>query len=257
LASLAVAAQAVNNFLPVGYVMANVLNFRELRRRDVTPVLSGWLLVTSSVLYVGVLALGALAASLLTGSDGGKAAADIRMGALALLAALGVLAAVVAWLARRGRFRRVAAVSRVRAQLSVVRLPARALGTASGLFAAAWVADAACLVASFVALGITPPWRLLPLAYCAAQLVSFLPVTPGGLGLVEGSLALTLSAGGGGGAHLLAGVFLYRVLSYWATAPGGVIGYLMLRRSQRAHHAAATTALAPALPAAASTSATP
>jgi hypothetical protein len=32
LAMLAAAAQAVNNFLPAGYVAANVLSFGELRR---------------------------------------------------------------------------------------------------------------------------------------------------------------------------------------------------------------------------------
>jgi uncharacterized protein (TIRG00374 family) len=101
------------------------------------------------------------------------------------------------------------------------------------LFTASWVADAMCLMASFAAVGARPPWQLAPLAYCAAQLVSFLPVTPGGLGLVEGSLALTLTAGGGGGgAHLLAAVLLYRMFSYWATAPGGAFGYLALRRSR-------------------------
>jgi hypothetical protein len=86
-------------------------------------------------------------------------------------------------------------------------------------------------VASFLALGVSPPWALLGVAYCGAQLVSFLPVTPGGLGLVEGSLTLTLAVGGAGEAHVLAAVLLYRLFSYWATAPAGGLAYLSLRRS--------------------------
>jgi uncharacterized protein (TIRG00374 family) len=65
------------------------------------------------------------------------------------------------------------------------------------------------------------PWRGLLLAYGAGQLASSLPVTPGGLGVVEGSLTVALVAFGGAEASTVAAVLLYRVLSFWAMLPIG------------------------------------
>jgi uncharacterized membrane protein YbhN (UPF0104 family) len=69
---------------------------------------------------------------------------------------------------------------------------------ALALFAGCWLADGGCLLAAIQAVGARPEWSLIPIAYCAAQLVSFVPITPGGLGLVEGSLTVALVSGGGG-----------------------------------------------------------
>lgn len=115
--------------------------------------------------------------------------------------------------------------------LSEVRLSRRTAATAGALFVAGWMADAACLISALLAIGAAPPWSDLLLAYCSAQLVSFLPVTPGGLGLVEGSLAITLVGTGAAAAPVLAAVLLYRALSYWATLPTGAFGYLAVRRA--------------------------
>jgi hypothetical protein len=119
---------------------------------------------------------------------------------------------------------------RVAARLGEVRLSRRTLAAAGGMFVLG-LADAACLVSALLAIGATPPWNELLLAYCGAQLVSFLPLTPGGLGVVEGSLAVTLVGTGGSARHVLAAVLLYRAISYWATLPSGAFGYLALRRS--------------------------
>ena len=56
---------------------------------------------------------------------------------------------------------------------------------------------ARCLALSFLALGAGMPWKGLLLAYGAAQLAANLPITPGGLGVVEGSLTIALVAFGG------------------------------------------------------------
>jgi uncharacterized membrane protein YbhN (UPF0104 family) len=230
LASLAVCAQAVNNFVPVGYAAANLLNFRELRHRGLSPRSSGSLLVMSSGLYIGVLACLTLVSAELAGSRLGGAMTDARIGAAGVLVVLSLGAAVVHRLFRRGIIRLPGSWQETggRPQLS------RRQGVgAAGLFAASWLADAGCLLAAIHAVGARPEWSVVPAAYCAAQLASFLPVTPGGLGLVEGSLAVTLMAGGGGGSALvLASVLLYRLISYWATFPCGVLGYLLVRRTR-------------------------
>jgi uncharacterized protein (TIRG00374 family) len=84
-----------------------------------------------------------------------------------------------------------------------------------------WLFDAACLVVAFVAVGANVPWRALFLAYSAAQLAINLPITPGGLGVVEGSLTIALVAYGGGKAETVAAVLLYRLISFWALLPVG------------------------------------
>lgn len=251
LAALAVSAQALNNFLPAGYVAANLFNFRQLRERQLAASVTAWLLLVTSVLYIGALAVLALVGSEIPGGDRGAASTDLRLGALAVLAALVLLGAGAIFLIRRAEARRVALsilesaarrlnrppgsaealARRTVARLSQVRLSRRTLLLAGAMFVLGWLADAACLVSALVAIGTTPPWNELLLAYCGAQLVSFLPLTPGGLGVVEGSLALTLVGSGSGAGHVLAAVLLYRALSYWATLPSGACGYLALRRS--------------------------
>jgi hypothetical protein len=72
-----------------------------------------------------------------------------------------------------------------------------------------------------MAVGVGIPWRGLLLAYGAGQLAANLPVTPGGLGVVEGSLTIALVTFGGAEPSTVAAVFLYRILSFWLELPIG------------------------------------
>lgn len=227
LASLAVSAQALSNFLPAGYLAANVLNFRQLRRRGLSAASTGWLLVRTSALYIGVLAALTVIGGEIAGGRGGPGMDGVRIGADAVLGVLVAVCAAVALALRDRRVRRL-----VHERLKAPSLRPRTAVAAGVVFTAGWLADAACLVAGLHATGAAVPWGLLLLAYCAAQLVSFLPVTPGGLGLVEGSLTFVLLAGGGSGGRVLAGVLLYRIVSYWGTLPAGGLGYWLVCRNQ-------------------------
>jgi uncharacterized protein (TIRG00374 family) len=84
-----------------------------------------------------------------------------------------------------------------------------------------WLADLSCLVLSFFAVGVGVPWRGLLLAYGAGQLAAILPITPGGLGAVEGSLTVALVTFGGGTESTVAAVLLYRLVSFWLILPLG------------------------------------
>ena len=84
-----------------------------------------------------------------------------------------------------------------------------------------WLWDAFCLALCFLAVGAGVPWRGLLLAYGAAQLAANLPITPGGLGVVEGSLTIALVAYGGAHGSTVAAVLLYRILNFWAPLPIG------------------------------------
>jgi putative heme transporter len=119
-------------------------------------------------------------------------------------------------------------------QLRTVRLtPAAGLATFA-LMMVSWVTDVAVLALAFLALSTTPPWTGLLLAYCAGQIAASLPVTPGGIGIVEGSITLALVAFGGAETITLAAVLLYRLISYWACIPAGGLAWLALRATSRA-----------------------
>jgi uncharacterized protein (TIRG00374 family) len=71
------------------------------------------------------------------------------------------------------------------------------------------------------------------LAFCAAQVLAQIPVTPGGLGFVEAGLtAMLVLAGVGGGAAVLA-TFAYRLVSYWLPLPVGLGAWVVHRRVYR------------------------
>ena len=67
----------------------------------------------------------------------------------------------------------------------------------------------------FLAIHAPIPWKGLLLAYGAGQLAATLPVTPGGLGVVEGSITVALVAFGGAEASTPYAVLLYRIISFW------------------------------------------
>lgn len=116
------------------------------------------------------------------------------------------------------------------AQLHLLRLSPGAVTTAAVAMLISWLADIAVLAMAFIALGMHPPWLGLLLAYCAGQLASSLPITPGGLGVVEGSLAVALVAFGGCTTGTLAAVLLYRLISHWSVIPAGALAWLIVRR---------------------------
>lgn len=117
------------------------------------------------------------------------------------------------------------------AELRMIRLPAHTGAIAATLMLASWFCDIAVLGIAYAAVGTSPPWAGLLLAYCAGQIASALPVTPGGIGVVEGSLTLALVAFGGAASITLAAVLLYRLITYWACIPLGGLAWLLLRVS--------------------------
>lgn len=247
LAALAIAAQALVNFLPAGYVAGNVLNFRELRRRCLSVAESAWLLGMTSLVYIAVLLALACAGAVIDAHGGWGPRVMGLCGLLGLV--IGIVVAVgtgrgsylaplsryllvaLAWMERRkGVAARLAVTSRdVARQMSKSRLRRTGALSVAGLFAVAWLSDCACLACGFETVGLSPPWGSLLVAYAAAQLLSFLPLAPGGFGLVEGGLTVTLTNGDRGVSAVLAAVLVYRALSYWATLPAGGLAYLAMR----------------------------
>src|SRR5205807_1603287 len=116
--------------------------------------------------------------------------------------------------------------------------PSRRVWAPAFVYASAnWLWDCLALALSFAAVGAGVPWRGLLLAYGAAQLAINLPITPGGLGVVEGSLTIALVAYGGQQASTVATVVLYRLISFWGLLGVGWVSWAGLawaaRRAER------------------------
>jgi hypothetical protein len=110
-----------------------------------------------------------------------------------------------------------------------------------------WLADAAVLVVSIRATGGPVPWHDLLLVYGSGVAAQSLNITPGGLGIAEGTLSLALVATGLRASQALAAVLLYRLASFWLVAIAGWLVFLWLRHRQRARRHAGPTRTVPSL----------
>jgi uncharacterized protein (TIRG00374 family) len=238
------AGNALAKIAPGGGALGAALQYRMLVRsglpgdRAVAGLTAASLLTFAVVLALPVLALPAI----LRGGVSRELieAALIGVAVLVALFAAGavllVLDGPLAWLGRviqrvRNRLRRDAEplhalpqrLLRERARLLGILGPRwkRALAAACGR----WASDYATLLAALAALGSHARPGLVLLAFCAAQLLAQIPVTPGGLGFVEAGLTAMLTlAGVAAGAAVLA-TFAYRLFSYWLPLPVGLAAF--------------------------------
>jgi putative heme transporter len=82
--------------------------------------------------------------------------------------------------------------------------------------------------------------------FAFTRLLSAIPITPGGLGVVELGLIGGLVAAGGDRPSVVAAVLVYRVLTYVLPIPLGAFGYLQWLRRSRTRKERAVAAMAPA-----------
>jgi hypothetical protein len=206
---------------------ATAFSFAQLRRRGVPRATALAIPVLSTVI-----SLAALASLLVIGVDlagGSGPAAAFEPAALAgtggvCLALLAVLA-----LARKGKL----------PELRVERLTGAGVRISRRLFAAGfvpgllnWAFDCGCLVCSILAVSGHVPWQGVLVAYGVGQIAANLPLTPGGIGVVEGTMSMLLVAYGMHSGTALAAVLLYRIISFWSLVPIGwaFVGALGRRR---------------------------
>jgi uncharacterized protein (TIRG00374 family) len=96
-----------------------------------------------------------------------------------------------------------------------------------------WAFDYGSLLAALAAVGSHPRAALVLLAFCAAQLLSQIPITPGGLGFVEAGLTAMLTLAGVAAGDAVLATFAYRLVSYWLPLPVGLAAYVVQRRLVR------------------------
>lgn len=99
-----------------------------------------------------------------------------------------------------------------------------------------WILDAACLWTFLWAFGhpISPIDLLV--AYGLANILAVIPITPGGLGIVEGTLIPTIVGFGVPAPQALLSVLAYRFLNFWLPIPLGGGAYLSLGVERRRRH---------------------
>ena len=108
-----------------------------------------------------------------------------------------------------------AQIAKVIGWFTTVRLGWRQISWVVFWGSANWLFDCACFALMFPAVHAGIPWKGLLLAYGAGQLAATLPITPGGLGAVEGSITIALVAFGGAHVSTVDAVLMYRLISFW------------------------------------------
>jgi putative heme transporter len=251
MAAITLAANAITNSLPAGSVIAPVYSFRQFRRRGADQALAGWSVVATFV--AESITLTVVAATGLSVAEAEGASLDL-VGVIVTVLVLAVATGLV-FVQKRALVWTVSAVlrlcrrltgwprgelavhiDRIILRLTVVRLSPGQMAGALALALANWLLDCGCLALSFLAVGAGVPWKGLLLAYGAGQLAANLPITPGGLGVVEGSLTIALVAYGGAAPSTVVAVLLYRVLSFWLALLVGWGAWAWLAWAGRARH---------------------
>jgi putative heme transporter len=230
LAGLTLASQAMTNSVPGGPAVAAVYGFRWYRRFGADDTLASWALVGTTVF--AALSLALLAAIGLVFATEQGASLDLVPAVLGVLAVTIVLGVLFVYerplevVVRRGLRTSHRLIGRPRGdheshvvaildRLSRARLQTlRALEVVTWALLN-WLFDCTCFGFAFLAIGSSVPWKGLLLAYGAGQLAANLPITPGGLGTVEGSITIALSYFGGGTGADIAAVLVYRLISFW------------------------------------------
>ncbi len=230
------AATAIANSMPAGPIVSSVFAYRQYRRRGADEALAGWTLAAVFVAASVSLAVVAAAGVGIAGAEG--ASLDLVGVTVVVLAVAVVLGVVFVnhrslnWLieATLRATRRLAHwprgdlgdhVDRIVARVEAVRLGPLQVLRVMAWALVNWLLDCGCLAVCFLAVGVAVPWHGLLLAYGAGQLAVNLPITPGGLGVVEGSLTIALVAFGGAETSTVAAVLLYRIMSFWGELPVG------------------------------------
>jgi uncharacterized protein (TIRG00374 family) len=92
-----------------------------------------------------------------------------------------------------------------------------------------WLLDAASLWVFLYAFGATTPVVGLLVSYGIANVMAVIPITPGGLGIIEGIMIPTLVGFGVPRSVALLGVPAWRLAQFWLPIPLGALAYFTLR----------------------------
>lgn len=122
-----------------------------------------------------------------------------------------------------------AVLRRVAERLRVLGADRRLLARAALWASANWLLDAASLWVFVAAFGHRVDLDGLVVAFGLANVLAAIPVTPGGLGVVEAVLTSALVGFGTPRGAAVLGVVTYRLVNFWLPIPIGGLSYLSLK----------------------------
>ena len=249
---VSLANNAIAYTVPGEPAVSSAYRYRFFRRHGASGASSGWTILTiliaqaigmSLLLLVGVLVA-------LAGHAGVHARGTLVVGLIvvvvagALLVRRDLLLRFLSFLVRLAQrltgHPRGDVSARIESTLQRMHEIALSRGAALRLVAMAttlWLMDFVILVCCFGAVRAPIPWSGVLLAFGVAQIVASLPLVPGGIGIVEGSLAVILVAYGAQKVPALAVVLVYRLLTFWMVIIVGWISVGVIEWRVRRHDA--------------------
>ncbi|WP_326999666.1 flippase-like domain-containing protein [Dactylosporangium sp. NBC_01737] len=248
--AITLARTAISISVPAGAAVSTGYAIREYERAGAPKELGAVTAIVSGLASIGGLALiyvGGGAALLAYGTT-----TSLTWRPLAIVAAGVALTAAAVVLGRRlfdgdhARERPPARHGRIRRYMQRLLASARDAWRAGaglrgrdwwavvGYAAVNWLTDLCCLAACTHALGLPVDLPTLAGIYLGVQIVRQVPLSPGGIGVIETALVAGLTASGATAITAAAAVLLYRMLSCWLLIPLGGAAAVVLRRPRRA-----------------------
>jgi uncharacterized protein (TIRG00374 family) len=120
-------------------------------------------------------------------------------------------------------------LERAASGLQSVARDLRGMARAAGLAAVSWAFDYAVMAGLALAGTRGAPLAGVALAYIVGQLAAAVPLTPGGLGVVETTMIGALAAEGVPAGQAAAVVLAWRVVSHWLPIIVGLLTYAAIR----------------------------
>ena len=243
-----VASTGVNHVLPGGAATTAAVNYRLLGRAGVPTGELAFALGTQAIgsaVVLNAILWCALVVSIpvsgfhpVYGSAAAVGAVLITIASFAVIAMLRGPDRFAERIARIvGRLPRVdhdpvrRAVLGIAGQVRVLAEDRRRLVTVSTAAAVNWLLDAAALWVAIAAFGPTAGIVGLLVAYGLANVMAVVPVSPGGLGVIEAILIPTLVAFGTPSAQAAVAVVAYRLANFWLPIPVGAACLVAVERA--------------------------
>lgn len=243
---IVLAARGASRVVPGGAAVGGVVSYRLLRRVGVPTAEAGFSVGAQGLESAAVLIMLLFVALLVSIPLSGLSAAYLVSVLLGLFVLLGLAGLIVG--ITRGEERAVQTARRLAnairvvnpdtmegalrtlaSQLSQLTADPRTLARHAAWSAAYWLLDAAAL---YVFLGAYGHWGRvdgLIIAFALANIAATIPITPGGLGVMEITLVATLVGFGTPPGVALLGVVSWRLVNFWLPIPIGAASYLSLR----------------------------
>ena len=237
--------KSVSQVLPAGNAASSALGFKLLTSSGVPGPDAGFALATaglgSAVVLNLVLWVGLIASIPGRGVNAAYGSAAL-VGVILMLVATGLVVGLIdgqgraersiKWIATKLRMDPDNAAEVLRQLGFRLQGLAREPGLKERVFVWAllnWLLDIAALWVFLLAFGANVDLRGLIVAFGLANIMAVVPITPGGLGIVEGIFIPTLVGFGLTRSIATVGVLSYRIAQYWMPLIVGAIVYLSLR----------------------------